>query len=100
VVNEGGNNVSAYRLAPNGALTPVPGSPFVAGTDPHKAYATAKFVYVANEVSNNISAYRIGSNGALTPIPGSPFAGGIGPHAVAVDPTGKFVYVTNKGLPH
>jgi DNA-binding beta-propeller fold protein YncE len=33
--------------------------------------------------------------GALTAITGSPFAAGDGPSAVAVDPTGRFVYVAN-----
>ena len=57
-------------------------------------------MFVANEVSNDISAYRIGSDGALTAIPGSPFAGDIGPYALAVDPTGKFLYVVNRGSPY
>ena len=108
VVNEGGNNVSAYRIGKNGALTPIPGSPFLTETDPHEVAVDprGKFVYVANAVSNNISAYRIGKNGALTPIPGSPFAAGSFPRSVAVDPGGTFVYAANQveqrrlGVPH
>jgi hypothetical protein len=34
VANEGSNNVSAYSIASNGALTPVPRSPFAAGSEP------------------------------------------------------------------
>src|SRR5260370_10401282 len=34
VANHGNNNVSAYRIAADGALTPVPGSPFAAGSAP------------------------------------------------------------------
>jgi hypothetical protein len=34
VTNESGNNVSAYSIGANGALTPVPGSPFAAGFGP------------------------------------------------------------------
>src|SRR5258705_6712773 len=37
VANESGNNVSAYSIGANGALTPVPGSPFTTlpgGTKP------------------------------------------------------------------
>jgi hypothetical protein len=34
VTNESGNNVSAYSIGANGALTPVPGSPFLAGSLP------------------------------------------------------------------
>jgi 6-phosphogluconolactonase len=77
VVNQLSNNVSAYRIGENGALTPVPGSPFPTGTLPLSVAVDplGKFVYVANGgSSNNISAYRIGENGALTPVPpGRPF---------------------------
>src|SRR5260221_1769752 len=91
------NNVSAYSIGANGALTPVPGSPFAAGNFPASVAVdpTAKFAYVTNASSNNVSAYSIGANGALTPVPGSPFAAGIDPDSVAVDPTAKFDYVTN-----
>ena len=34
VANFDSNNVSAYSIGANGALTPVPGSPFAAGSDP------------------------------------------------------------------
>ena len=102
MVNEGSDNVSAHRIGSDGGLTSVPGSPFAAGSDPHKMVVdpAGRFAYVANEASKNVSAYGIGPNGGLTPIPGSPFLAGIGPYAVAVDPTGNFVYVANKGVPH
>ena len=47
VTNEGENNVWAYRIAINGALTPIPGSPFAAGSLPNSVAVdpTAKFVY-------------------------------------------------------
>jgi len=92
VTNESGNNVSAYSIGANGALTPVPGSPFLAGSLPVSVALdpTGKFAYLANENGNNVSAYSIGANGALTPIPGSPFLAGSFPASVAVDPTGKF----------
>ncbi len=97
VTNEGENNVWAYRIAINGALTPIPGSPFGAGSQPNSVAVdpTAKFVYVTNGNDDTISAYRINKNGALTPIPRSPFAAGRNPVSVAVDPRGEFVYVAN-----
>ena len=93
--------VSAFGIGSNGALTPVPGSPFPAGFNPHSVAVdhTGKFAYVANEFSNNVSAFSIGSNGALTPVPGSPFAAiGEDPVSVAVDPTGQFAYVADFGI--
>ncbi|HEX2711883.1 MAG TPA: beta-propeller fold lactonase family protein [Candidatus Acidoferrales bacterium] len=102
VANIGGN-VSAYTIdGATGALTPVPGSPFPAGTSPLSVAVDpmGRFAYVANEGSpvlgGNVSAYTIdGATGALTPVPGSPFPAGAGPHSVAVDPTGQFAYVAN-----
>src|SRR5258708_23280296 len=69
-------SVSAFSIGSNGALTPVPGSPFATGFQPLSVTVdpTGKFAYVANELDNNVSAYSIGSNGALTTLPASPFA--------------------------
>ena len=46
---------------------------------------------------NSVSAYTIDANGGLKLVPGLPFATGITPWSVAVNPTGKFVYVANLG---
>src|SRR6266699_4986708 len=95
-------SVSAYIIdAASGALTPVAGSPFPAGTlsrsitvDP-----SGRFAYVANSMSNNVSAYTIdATSGALTAVTGSPFAAGTGPASVTVDPSGRFAYVANGDL--
>jgi 6-phosphogluconolactonase len=88
--------VSAFSIEPNGALTPVPGSPFSAGSFPEALAIdpTGKFLYAAG--SSSVTAFSIGPNGALTPVPGSPFPAGFGTISVTVDPTGKFVYVPNE----
>jgi DNA-binding beta-propeller fold protein YncE len=86
VANESSNNVSAYTINPtSGALTPVTGSPFGAGSVPHAVAVDpkGKFVYVVNTAGNNVSGYKIKSNGALTPLPGSPFEAGSGPGGIA-----------------
>src|SRR5260221_873351 len=61
VVNNASNNVSAYSIGANGALTPVPGSPFAAGTFPFSMAVdpTGKFAYVANLGGNNGTAFCI-----------------------------------------
>src|SRR5260370_2613698 len=101
VANVKSNTVSAYSVGSNGALTPVPGSPFATGHDPMSVTVvpTGWFAYVVNINDSTISAFSIGSNGALTPVPGSPFAsrysGGRGvhwqngPHSVSVAPYAK-----------
>src|SRR6266849_2313018 len=105
VANDGSSNVSAYTInSTTGALSPVTGSPFAAGSFPFSVAVdpTGKFAYVANAcgvtctVSGNVSAYTIDSTtGALSPVPGSPFAAGSFPISVAVDPSGKFAYVVD-----
>jgi 6-phosphogluconolactonase (cycloisomerase 2 family) len=100
--NVGSNNVSAFSInASTGMLTPVPGSPFAVGIGPYKVAVSPneQFAYVANSESTSasVSAFSINPNtGALTPVPGSPFAmpgNGASPQAVAVSPSGKFLYV-------
>src|SRR5437762_2088674 len=80
VANQFSNNVSAFTInASTGALTPVAGSPFVAGTHPVSVTVdpSGKFAYVANFSSNNVSAFMIdAASGALTAVAGSPFAAG------------------------
>ena len=79
------------------------GSPFLAGNTPSSVVVepTGKFIYVTNQGSNDISGFSVNrsgvSTGLLTPVPGSPFPAGSGPSSVTVDPSGQFVYVTNKG---
>ena len=53
---------------------------------------------MANLGSSNVSAYTINNTtGALSPVGGSPFPTGFMPISVTVDPSGRFVYVTNSG---
>jgi len=95
-----GNDISGYLInSSTGALTPILGSPFSAGSVPMtvRVDPSGRYAYVTNANSNNISAYSIDSStGALTPIAGSPFlSGGTFPTGLAIDPTGRFLFVTN-----
>ena len=42
-----------------------------------------------------VYGFSVGSNGALTPTSGSPYQAGVKPTALAIDPTNRFVYVTD-----
>ena len=83
----------------------VPGSPFPAATNPFHVvvHPSGSFLYASNynDPMGSISAYTIDPNtGALTQIAGSPFAtesGYPGPSRLAIDPTGKFLYVGLNG---
>jgi 6-phosphogluconolactonase len=105
-IGSGPGSLSAYTInASSGALTALSKSPFTTAQEPEAVavHPTGKFVYVANTSScasclpGSISAYSVdASSGVLTAIPGSPFPdAGLGPFGAAVDPTGKFLYVSN-----
>lgn len=103
VANQLSNNVSAYTIdAASGALMPVAGSPFAAGNGPNAVAVNIKgiFAYVANQNfpadSGSISGYTINAtSGALTTVVGAPFGADGEPFGLAIDPTGKFAFVTN-----
>jgi 6-phosphogluconolactonase (cycloisomerase 2 family) len=88
-----GQNIHGYRIASNGQLVALPGSPYsVAGgflaVDPFN-----RFLYSAS--GSTIAAYRIEPNGSLSAVPGSPFPAGGDSASIAVDPFGRFVCITN-----
>jgi 6-phosphogluconolactonase len=95
-----------------GVLSPVPDTPVFSG-DGAAALAedaSDQFLYVVNtsatnpppyqSTTGNISAFAIDSStGALSLVPGSPFTStaGSSPAAIAVDPSGSFVYAVSPG---
>ncbi len=76
--NSGDNTISGFAInAITGALSPVPGSPFAAGSGCASdwVHPSGKFLYGAN-FGGSISAYSINATtGALTQLSGSPFSG-------------------------
>lgn len=105
VANESSNDVSIFTIvSSSGALKSVSGSPFSTLPRPMAVAVdpTGRFAYISTfgntvKVSNQISAFNIDpATGAFTTaLPGSPFTTGLNPAAVAVDPSGHFVYVAN-----
>ena len=106
----GPNTVAAFSVAATGALSPLPGSPFVTGgfgttfgfyaSNRITTCVAGNYLFVANDGSDNVSVLVINpGTGALAPVPGSPFAtggsaGGFG-ISVAVTPDNKFLYAAN-----
>jgi len=90
----GGNNVYAYSVGSNGALSSV--NQYAAGNKPSALVAdlTGKYLYVTNSVDSNVSAFSILSNGALNNI--GTYATGSQPVAILVDPRlGRFIFTAN-----
>ncbi|MFY9665130.1 MAG: beta-propeller fold lactonase family protein [Candidatus Cybelea sp.] len=101
-------NVYGFAVdAASGALKPLAGSPFAdqaSGPAQIVVTPTGRYAYLTNSAvcggcggGRHIGGYSIDSaRGTLTPLPGSPFKDvGIGPLGEAIDPRGKFVYITN-----
>jgi 6-phosphogluconolactonase (cycloisomerase 2 family) len=124
VVNPGLGMVTAFAFCPpqrasqpqcagaTGVLSSVPGTPVFSGNGAAALAVDAsdQFLYVVNTSAfnpppyqstiGNISAFAIDSStGALSVVPGSPFTStqGNGPAAIAVDPSGTFVYAASPG---
>ncbi len=97
VARSGTNQVLAYGVGANGALTPVAGSPFAAGGAPYGVTIAGSTLYVANRSDGTVGAYAIGSTGALTAVAGSPFASGTLVQSLAVDSTGKYLFALGNG---
>ncbi len=93
------NQIAGFSIASGtGALTPVPGSPFSAGTNPTAVVSAGNFLYAINPSNGSISSdgtisgYSINSTtGVLTPLSGSPFA--ISGISMVSDSFGQYLYV-------
>ncbi len=98
-------SVSAYTIDPaSGALTPISGSPFAAGSGPSSLSVdpAGRFVYVSNLMNDTVTAFTINSStGALSQIDFDTVTAGTQdlsvanarPVAIRVDPTGRFTYL-------
>ena len=105
----GPNTVSGFRVGSDGALVPVPGSPFTTGgtggrggffaSNRITVFASRDLLFASNAGSNDISVFRIdGLTGSLTPVSGSPFpSGGVSSLGIslAATPDGRFLIAAN-----
>lgn len=118
VLSRGTGKVHAFaRDRITGVITEAAGSPYSTGAKPSPVlpgqvaaaegatsittHPRLNFLYVANgggsTAANSISAFAFNpTTGALTPIAGQPFAAGQRPVEIAIDPTGRFAYVSNQ----
>lgn len=107
------NSVSAYSVSSSGALTAVPGSPFLTGgrgtnvtcygLDRIVISAHSNSLFVTNTLDLTISVFQINpASGSLTAVPGSPFASGLSLDScqgisLAATPDGKFLMASSNG---
>jgi 6-phosphogluconolactonase len=89
--------ISGFAISSSGALTPLPGSPYLAGTTPTGIAIdpTSRFVYATDSVQDQLIVYDIEAGGSLLALTNGPFETGTFPVDVTVDPRGKYLYVSN-----
>src|SRR5262249_13101203 len=93
VTNQGSGEVMTFIIDPE--LTS--SSSVVIGNGPLFGAITSDGAHYYQTVSSlaQIAAFAVNANdGSLTPVSGSPFSTGFFPRTIAVDPAGKFLYVT------
>jgi 6-phosphogluconolactonase len=96
-LNDG--SVGGFAIDQNtGALTALPGAPYMAGAGAGAIPAfspNGKFLYVMNQTANSVSAYAVNTDGSLSNVTGSPFATGVTtPTWISFTPNGSFAYVS------
>jgi 6-phosphogluconolactonase len=96
--------VAVFSIGSGGALTPVNGTPFAAGTGTFSVLLdpTGTYVYAANRSDSTISGFTIvpGATAvalALKPLTGSPYASGAAVQSLAIDRTGKYLLAAATG---
>ena len=92
------NTISGFAVSLNGSLTPVPGSPFVAGGSAPRGLTIdprGKVLYGANAKSSTVSVYEIDAETGTLTNWGSVVAGEF-PVAIAINPEGKYLYALNR----
>lgn len=100
--NPAQGTIAGFSVGSDGALAPVPGSPFAVGTvgtSPSfvAVHPGGSFLYAADPAHNALLGFAIQSNGAISAIAGSPFPAGAGAVALSVAPQGSFLYAANPG---
>ena len=103
--NSGSTTVSVARIASNGALSPITGSPFTFASGDNSNVAVLspdnQHLFVSNQFSNGfegtITSLDVASGGGLTLETGSPFAnsGGFVPSGMGTNREGTLLYVAN-----
>jgi 6-phosphogluconolactonase len=102
VTNNPGNTLTSYSIGPGGVIG-APSSINVTGAAGANPWGVGvdvqdQLVYVANNGANSVTGFLIDpANCKLAPV-NAPYALGVGalaPEGLAVDPTGRFVYVAD-----
>ncbi|WP_171064733.1 beta-propeller fold lactonase family protein, partial [Actinomadura soli] len=102
VASTGSDVVYGYRIAHDGSLSSIPGSPFPTAVFPEDAAVTpdGRHLYVTSPnhdttVTRNVTAFSIGRDGVLQAVPGSPFESAGASVGITPSRDGRRLYVGN-----
>ncbi|WUH98695.1 beta-propeller fold lactonase family protein [Spirillospora sp. NBC_00431] len=102
VASTGSDAVYAFRIARDGSLSRVQGSPFRTAVFPEDVAVTpdGRHLYVTspnhdNAVTRNVTGFSIGPDGTLRTVPGSPFESGEASVGITPSRDGRHLYVSN-----
>lgn len=94
IPNNANNTVTVRGIGlTNGATANLGTASTGAGPIAVKTHPSRNLFFVANNGANSISGFIMDGNGGLTAVPGSPFTGPNLPQALAIHPSGNFLYV-------
>lgn len=99
--NNGDTIVDVFRIGAHGAVTPIAGSPFVAGVGDNSNVPllspNERWLFVSNQNRPSVTVFSVAPEGALTLVPGSPFAvgGGYSARGMATNPSGTLLFTAN-----
>jgi hypothetical protein len=91
------NQIEGYALAENGVLTPLASGPVATDSGPVQIVIdpTGKMLYSFNAIAHTVTGYSIAAGtGALTAV-GQPFPAGGRIGGGAIDPSARFLYLTD-----
>ncbi|MEV6062808.1 beta-propeller fold lactonase family protein [Nocardia asteroides] len=93
--------VGVLRVADDGTLTNVPGSPFPTGFGVLSVVLApdGRTVYVPHVGDFGVTGYRLDDNGTLRPVPGADITVGGPPTAATLSPDGRQLFVVVGGAP-
>src|SRR5882672_8156173 len=99
VTNDATTVIRVYTIAPDGTLSPIPGSPFETGTNwlSLKVTANGQFLIAGENSGNNVGVFRIAPGGSITPVAGSPFPGSGQSAGVTATCDANFAFHTDFG---
>jgi 6-phosphogluconolactonase (cycloisomerase 2 family)/uncharacterized protein YjdB len=100
VANLYANETDVFDISPTTGLLTAKGSIATAG-NPRSITrnAAGTYLYVPASAGDEVFQYSVGTDGALTQVGVTDTGANSAPNFMAIDPTGKYAYVTDRGVP-